>query len=85
MPVERSKKTINAWAKFLATPEGQEGVAWLRDQLPVVALSDGPHILNFSSGQLVQHLRTVAILEHELPVPPEPKKQDDEPGLIPRD
>jgi hypothetical protein len=83
MATERSKKTINAWAKFLSTDEGQEGLRWLSEQRPITKLSTEVHVFSYSLGQLDWHLRMLDIINDELPT--HPPKKEDEPasGLLP--
>ena len=45
-----SKRAISAWRTFLGSPHGQEGLAWLKDQRPRVALDPIPHLFAKSAG-----------------------------------
>lgn len=83
MPVERSKKTINAWAKFLKTEEGQEGLEWLSEQRPTTMLGDGPHVFNYSHGRIDEFLRLMDIIRKELPSHPKPPEQEQDERLLP--
>lgn len=83
MPVERSKKTINAWAKFLKTEEGQEGLKWLREQRPESILSAHIHLFSYSQGQQDWHLRLLDIVEEDLPSHPKPPEPQEQSGLLP--
>lgn len=83
MATERSKKTINAWAKFLATQEGQEGLQWLAEQRPITHLSHEVHIFSYSLGQLDWHLKMMEIINDQLPSHPKPPQEDAPTGLIP--
>lgn len=85
MPVERSKKTINAWSKFLKTEEGQEGLEWLFDQRPNTVLSDGPHLLTYSHGRIDEFLRLLDMIKKELPSHPKPPEPEQEERLLPTD
>jgi hypothetical protein len=75
--IERSKKTITAWRKFLDTAEGKEGLDWYRDQYPAVEVSQLPHLMSFASGKMVQHIESVNMI-HQIGMQPPPKSEPDE-------
>jgi len=60
---ELSKSTAQAWRKFMASSDGQEGLRWLIAKMPVVQQDPEPLKIAHSGGIQIGYLRTFTNIE----------------------
>jgi hypothetical protein len=78
---ELPKKTVMAWRAFLATPEGQYGIDWLRRNRVLGSTGDTDIQLVAAARDLKGYWEALGDIEDRLTKLPEAARSLDEPPL----